>query len=201
MKKIDCEQLVLKLRNNELQNEVVNALNQAKLTNNLWEKCVLLRFYTSPQSNVAEKIIKQDLLINDPPDNLSGDGIKNGLKYEIKVSLHDTNCKVNIRQIRPHHNIQYYIIIALNLFEGTKGKAYAFKIPAKTIYELVVEYGGYTHGTVLQNGKITTESVNEDSNRKEYSLTADPNASNGSKSKDLWEIFKNYEVEYNSDFF
>lgn len=201
MKKNDCEEIVKGLRGNKYLEEKIEALEQAKASKDLWEKCVLLRVYTSPQSTDAEKIIKRDLEIKNAEDNNSGDGIKNGLKYEIKVSVHDVNCKVNIRQIRPHHNIDFYIIIAFNLFGGSKGEAYVFKIPANVIYELVVDYGGYTHGTVSKNGIVTIESISDKGTRHEYSLTADPNAADGTKSKRLWDIFLEYKVDYIQDSF
>jgi hypothetical protein len=201
MKKIDCEEIVKGLRGNKYLAEKVDAIEQAKKSKDLWEKCVLLRVYTSPQSTDAEKIIKRDLELKNAADNNSGDGIKNGIKYEIKVSVHDVNCKVNIRQIRPHHSIDFYIIVAFNLFGGTKGEAYVFKIPANVIYELVVKYGGYTHGTVSKNGKVNLESISDINTRHEYSLTADPNAADGTKSKKLWDNFLEYKVDYTRDSF
>jgi hypothetical protein len=201
MKNIDCEEVVKELRANKYFEEKQTAIRQAYSSNNLWEICVLLRVYTSPQSTDAEKIVKKNLEINNAEDNNSGDGVKNGLNYEIKVSVHDVNCKVNIRQIRPHHNVDFYIIIAFNLFAGNKGEAYVFKVPSKDLYDLVVNYGGYTHGTVSKNGVITYESISDKNTRHEYSLTADPNAAAGTKSKDLWNKFLQYTVDYTKDSF
>jgi hypothetical protein len=201
MKNIDCEEIVKGLRANKFFEEKESAIIQATTSKNLWEVCVLLRVYTSPQSTDAEKIIKKNLQINNAEDNISGDGVKNGIKYEIKVSVHDVNCKVNIRQIRPHHNVDFYIIIAFNLFGGSKGEAYVFKIPAEVIYELVVDYGGYTHGTVSKNGIVTKESISDKNTRHEYSLTADPNATYGTKSRKLWDRFIEYKVDYTKDSF
>ena len=177
------------------------AILQATESKDLWEVCVLLRVYTSPQSTDAEKIIKKNLQINNAKDNISGDGVKNEIKYEIKVSVHDVNCKVNIRQIRPHHNINFYIIVAFNLFGGIKGEAYLFKIPAEVIYELVVDYGGYTHGTVSKNGVVTKESISDKNTKYEYSLTADPNATYGTKARELWDKLLVFKVDYKKDFF
>jgi hypothetical protein len=106
MKSIDCIEIVKGLRANKFLEEKELAILQATESKDLWEVCVLLRVYTSPQSTDAEKIIKKNLQINNAKDNISGDGVKNGIKYEIKVSVHDVNCKVNIRQIR-------YIIILI----------------------------------------------------------------------------------------
>lgn len=201
MTKFDYKQIVKELKDKKYLEDKKNAIKQAQESDILLEKCVLMRVYTSPQSTDAEKIIKNDLEIKDPLDNISGDGIKNDVKYEIKVSVHDEKCKVNIRQIRPHHNIDYYIIVSLNLFKGDNGEANVFKIPAKTIYQLVAEYGGYTHGTISKNGSVTKESLEDGSKLHEYSLTADPNASEETKSKKLWNRFLEYKVEYTKESF
>jgi hypothetical protein len=92
--------------------------------------------------------------------------------------------------------IDFYIIVAFNLFEGSKGEAYLLKIPAKDIYQLVVEYGGYTHGTISKNGVITKESISDKNTRHEYSLTAEPNASYGTKSRELWDKLIVYKADF-----
>lgn len=201
MSKIDCKKIVEELRSDNYVQKKVKALKQIYLSNDLWEKCVLLRKYTSPQSTDAEKMILRDLEIDSPVDKVSGDGKKGKINYEIKVSVHDTKCMLNIRQIRPHHNVDYYILVSFNLLEGDYGEAYVFKVPVKIIYELVAEYGGYTHGTVERNGKITPKSIIDPEKDFEYSLSANPNGSEESKSKKLWNELLKYKVEYDKDNF
>lgn len=202
MSKIDCNQIVNELREENNVEIKSKAIDQAKKSTDLWEKCVLLRKFTGPQSIEAEKIIKNDLKLEGALDNFSGDGIKGGVKYEIKVSIHDKEGNINIRQIRPHHKIDFYIIVGFNLFKGASGEVHIFKIPVEIIYKLIPEFGTYTHGTIDKNGKITDESI--DSNKKnsyEYSLTPKPNASINSKAYRLWQKFLKYEVTYNEDNF
>lgn len=198
---MDCKQIAKQLINESGKAYKLEALKYASQSTDLWEKCVILRKYTSPQSTEAEKLIRNYLKIGKPVDNTSGDGMKNGLNYEIKVSVHDKNCNFNIRQIRPHHNIHYYILVALNLFEDEYGKAYILKVPSKKLYELVARYGGYTHGTVDDNGDITLESILDKSNFFEYSLTPMPNNNDGTKSKQLWLELLSFEVEYKPENF
>lgn len=200
MNDIDYKKLIKELR---LKSRVEKdkALLQARNSDSLLEKCVLLRVYTSPQANDAEKLIMEDLEISACLDNISGDGTKNDLKYEIKVSVHDERCKINIRQIRPHHSVDFYIIVALNLFAGENGEAYIFKIPSSIIKELVLEYGAYTHGTVIKNGKICKESIDDANSLYEYSLTANPNGGENTKSLKLWNRFLEYQVEYDKGLF
>ena len=201
MMKIDCTEIVEGIRSNKLVLEKQQAIKQAYESNDIWEKCVLFRKYTSPQSTDAEKLLRNDFKIGKPVNTVSGDGMKNGVNYEIKVSIHDTKCKTNIRQIRPHHDVDFYIIMAFNVFGGDRGEAYVFKVPSEKIYELVLEYGGYTHGTVKRNGVITAESIRDKSTDFEYSLSADPNASTTTKGKKLWLELMKYSVLYTMDSF
>lgn len=198
---INCYKIIKDIRENKLMLMKKQALKQAEFSNSLWEKCILLRAFTRPQSTDAEKLIMKDLGISPPKDGVSGDGIKNGLNYEIKASLHDAKSKINIRQIRPHHNVDYYIIVCLNVFGGNHGEAFILKVPSKTIYKLVLQYGGYTHGTIQRNGVITAETLSDDSLDFEYSLSADPNANNNTKSKQLWLELIKYKVPYLKDSF
>jgi hypothetical protein len=195
--KIDCIKLVLDYRSGNQNNIEKRALKQCEESNDLWEKCVLLKFFTSPQSNKAEEIIKKDLKIAHPVNNTSGDGNKKGINYEIKVSIHDKKGLVNLRQIRPHHNIDYYIIVSYNLFKTPLGQAAIFKIPSSVLYGCIPEYGGYTHGTVDRNGEITSQSVHDTGTDFEYSLTANPNADSSKKQGRLWQLFKEWAVDYN----
>lgn len=201
MTKIDCIQIVESIRSNKLVLEKQQAIKQAYESDDIWEKCVLFRKYTSPQSTDSEKLIRHDFNIGNPADAVSGDGMKNGVNYEIKVSIHDTKCKTNIRQIRPHHNVDFYIIMAFNVFGGDRGEAHVFKVPSEKIYELVLEYGGYTHGTVKRNGVITAESIRDKTTDFEYSLSADPNSPNSTKSKKLWLELLEYSVPYSNKSF
>ncbi|MDA9234649.1 hypothetical protein N9P18_02045 [Polaribacter sp.] len=201
MTKIDCIQIVKSIRSNKLVLEKQQAIKQAYESDDIWEKCVLFRKYTSPQSNDSEKLIRHDFNIGKPADTVSGDGMKNGVNYEIKVSIHDTKCKTNIRQIRPHHNVDFYIIMAFNVFGGDRGEAYVFKVPSEKIYDLVLEYGFYTHGTIKRNGVITAESIRDKTTDFEYSLSADPNAPNNTKSKKLWLELLEYSVPYSNELF
>ncbi len=200
MVKIDCDQLVKVIRENK-DKAKNQALKQAQASSDIWEKCTLLRSYTSSQGTDSEKLIKNDLKIEPPKDGISGDGFKNGLNYEIKVSVHDANFKLNVRQIRPHHNVDFYIIMYLNIWAGKKGEAYIFRVPAQKVYDLVLEYGGYTHGTVKRNGEITANSIKDRTKDFEYSLSANPNANNNTKTKNLWNELIKYNVPYDEEEF
>ena len=169
--------------------------NQQTLTG----KCIMARKYLTPQSTDLEIICKNDLKIGPPINETSGDGYKNGINYEIKGSVHAIKSRINFVQIRPDHNVDYYILIAYNMYENvTIGKAHIFKVPSKNLYKLIVRYGGYAHGTCSKLGQITIDNVK--GRNCEYALRCDPNATKG-KSFELWNEFIKYEVEYNPDNF
>ena len=163
---------------------------------NLTQKCILAREYLTPQSTTFQDIIMNDLEIIKPIDEISGDGCKNGVNYEIKTSIHAKGCKQNFVQIRPDHNINYYILISYNLYDTTSkiGKAFIFKIPSNNLYDLIVKYGGYAHGTCKKLGEINIDNIK--GRNCEYALRCDPNKKKG-KNYDIWNELLKYEVDYN----
>lgn len=165
----------------------------------LTAKCILIRNYLSPQSTDLETICKKDLDIGNSLNETSGDGHKNGINYEIKGSVHGKKSKLNFVQIRPDHNVDYYIHIAYNMYgNDTIGNAHIFKIPSDIVYDLVVRFGGYAHGTCATLGKITSDNIK--GRNCEYALRCNPNAKKGNNFE-LWNEFMKYEVEYKSDNF
>ena len=192
MSELSIQSLVTAMRNAGSVAE--SRLNDESLS--LTEKCVLMRQYFGPQSTISEKIMKRDLEMSDAPDEHSGDASKNGLNFEMKASLHAKNSKFNFVQIRPDHNVDYYIFLGYDLFhddEAGIGKSYIFKIPSKDVYQLIVEFGGYAHGTVKKLGKITHENLK--GRGCEYALRVCPH-NKGKKNIALWQRLLAYETEY-----
>ena len=161
-------------------------------------KCVYIRYLLSPQSTTFEIICRQDLNIDNPINETSGDGSKNGNNFEIKGSFHAKKSRFNFVQIRPDHTIDYYILVVYNMHEEGIGRAYIFKVPSNDLYHLVVEYGGYAHGTKSELGEITFENMK--GRGCEYALRGDPNAKKG-KGLALWEELLKYDVPYAAENF
>ena len=184
----------MKKKNNE---KIIKKINSC---NNLTKKCVMVREYLKPQSTIFQYIIMNDLEINKPDNNICGDGKKNNVNYEIKTSLHAKGSKQNFVQIRPNHNIDYYILVSYNLYDKTSklGKGHIFKIESDILYKLVIKYGGYAHGTYKKHGEINIENIKK--NNYEYALRCDPNKKKG-RNYDLWNELLKYEVEYDKDNF
>jgi hypothetical protein len=170
-------------------------INETDLLN----KCILCKQFMSSQewSCVMEQYIKKELNIDSKKDEVSGDGCKNGKNIEIKVSLGCINGQMNFVQLRPDHNIDYYLFVGYNLFEDTCGKVYTLLIPSENIYELIINYGSYSHGTVFKLGNITRENIK--GRNCEYSLRPNPELSNNCKYKKLWIELLKYQKEFNSD--
>lgn len=169
-------------------------------------KCILCRNYLNPQSggSAFERFIKKDLEIGPAINEISGDGHKkqNGNNYEIKVSLWSKNSEINYLQIRPHHNIDYYIFVAYNLYEDGPtgiGNAHIFKVPANDVYGLIIKYGtSCAHGTISENGIPNIDNIRN--TKCEYALRANSTAKKGKK-LECWNDLMKYEVEYTPDNF
>ena len=175
-------------------------MEQIRSCNSIEQKAILIRAFVNPQGNIPELIIKEDLQIGKPVDELSGDGCKNGINYEIKYSGHAKKCKFNWLQIRPDHEIHFYILLGYDMYhDDNLGKVFTFKIPAEDLYELIEDYGGYAHGTIKKNGKITKENLK--GRGLEYTLRAQPSAKKETKSGRLWSRLLDYEVDYSADNF
>lgn len=191
--------LVRNMKIKESEKELKNIIEKIEKCETLTEQCILAREYLTPQSTHFESIIKKKLLLKKAENEISGDACKNNVKYEIKSSIHAKNCKINFVQIRPDHDIDYYILIAYNMYYDNKiGKAYLFKIPSNILYNLVVKYGGYAHGTCKTLGKITVDNVK--GRNCEYALRCDPNCKKG-KNNDLWNELMIYETDYKEELF
>ncbi len=105
----------------------------------------------------------------------NGDCSKDGNNFEVKVSLGGSKFnKYNYVQIRPSHNIQYYLLTAYHVDEASveiEGSLFIFKVSKEDMNKLLVSHGSYAHGTKKEHGTIITlEELNDDTNKKEYAL-------------------------------
>lgn len=152
---MDCESMVRKMR------EKNNNKNICTEENDLLKKCILCKYLLAPTqwSCLLESYIKQKFNILKAIDKLSGDGCINYKNIEIKVSLGTQAGVLSFVQLRPSHNIHYYIFLAYDLFDGEFGKCHWMLCEAAKLYELIPKYGEYSHGTKKILGEITEESI------------------------------------------
>ena len=100
-----------------------------------------------------------------------------------------SNNKFNFVQLRPHHNIDYYIFICYYINEenlNKNGEEFIFNIPKNDIINLIEIHGHYAHGTKKNLGLIKNiqNSINVN---KEYALRCKYNDL-------LWKKLINYQI-------
>ena len=102
-----------------------------------------------------------------------GDLKHNNIDIEIKVSNGGKdNNKFNFVQIRMNHTCEYlltaYYLDYTNV--NTLGELYLFKLNKNDIKKIILDHGGYAHGTITKLGKITKDDLDKNNNEKEYAL-------------------------------
>jgi hypothetical protein len=127
--------------------------------------------FTGP---VLEKYIKVKYkMTKNNASSCNGDLKCNDINVEIKASNGGKeNNKFNYVQLRMNHDCEYiltaYYIDYSNL--DTLGELYLFKLNKENIKPLILNYGGYAHGTIGELGQITSEDLDDKNNQKEYAL-------------------------------
>ena len=172
----DIKEIVLSLRH------PICYKNKCISEHNLLYKCIYCKKYLSSNQwgALLETHIKKLFLLKTPINHVSGDGCSlNSKNIEIKVSLGDLKGQFNFVQIRPDHEIDYYVFMCYNVFDDELGKIHWFLCPSNKLYELLPKYGGYAHGTIQKFGKI--EMTNIHGHNYEYAIR--PNAI---KNTHLW---------------
>lgn len=92
---------------------------------------------------------------------------------EIKISNGGkSNNKFNYVQLRMNHNCEY-ILTAYHIDYDTLdnlGNLFIFKLNKENIKPLILNYGGYAHGTIQKLGPIKKEDLDDVNNDKEYAI-------------------------------
>ena len=92
----------LKLKDGNILATRKRAINMINESETLTHKCIIARHLLTPESlKILEVVIREDLNLEKPEDFNSGDGTKNKINYEIKISVHGQQSKMNFVQIRP----------------------------------------------------------------------------------------------------
>lgn len=148
-------------------------------------KCLVYKYeYSSNKYSIhLEKTLKKLFNLKNKENNTSGDALSiSGKKIEIKISL--CGPFYNYVQIRPSHDIDYYLFLAYDVNKEVFGKVYLFLFDSDNVYDLIPTFGQYSHGTVKINGKIDL-GFNKN---LEYSLRPSSYEKN-KKSYSLWQRF------------
>ena len=151
--------------------------------------CKLCKNTMSSQSwgSKIEKYIMKKFNIKKKKDNVSGDGVsQKNLNIEIKVSLGDENGGFNFVQIRPNHNIDFYLFLCYVVSDNESSYIQWFLCDAKELYKIIAKYGSYAHGTVKKNGKIKYPDMCKTT--FEYCLRPNPKNKKKTQKRILWDI-------------
>lgn len=169
--KIKLKQLLDSSRSNKIHAETIMALPTLKDAHIYCKYNNFSGQFTGP---VLEKYIQTKYKMTKNNASLCNGDLKcNEINVEIKASNGGKeNNKFNFVQLRMNHNCEYiftaYHIDYTNL--DNLGELYIFKLNKENIKPLIVEYGGYAHGTIGELGKITMDDLNDSDNPKEYAL-------------------------------
>lgn len=125
--------------------------------------CIVNKLSPQQYGPLIERFIMRKFNYNkNSPSHCNGDLSKNGNHYEIKVSFGGKKQKYNFVQIRPKHDCVAYILTAYNISSENienEGELYIFRIPKNEMKRIIIEFGGYAHGTIRENGIITIENL------------------------------------------
>jgi len=155
--------------------------------------CVINNINSQKYGCLIEKYIRiKHKFIKNNASNCNGDCSKDNKNSEIKSSLGGKNRnKFNWLQIRLYHDIQNYIFTAYylnnNNVEG-EGELFIFNIPKENIFDIILKYGSYAHGTKKEYGDITLEKLKNSKSSIEYALRP----SYGDK---LWNYILKYKID------
>jgi hypothetical protein len=102
-----------------------------------------------------------------------GDLQYNQTNYEIKVSTGGKdNNKFNYVQLRINHSCEY-ILTAYYINDDNienMGELFIFKLKKSELKYVILNYGGYAHGTMKKLGPVSEEDLENEMNDKEYAI-------------------------------
>lgn len=149
---IDAKQARMRLAQQKIEKaeviEKYSNIASSEIDMKYW--CALSKLYFTPQSYGIrlENLFKKKHSFNNKTDNESGDAEKNGWKIEIKHSLGSSSGCWSFQQLRPHHDVDYYI---LGAYDENVDELYYFVVPSDIMYEICKIHGAASHGTQQNN--------------------------------------------------
>ena len=147
------------------------------------DAAIIAKSELSPQAAATplESWVKDFLRMTPALNETSGDGVYQGSTVELKQSLGGkTGSAFNFVQIRPDHDVDNYILTTYDIFNDNTTW---FNIPADDMHDLIVEFGGYAHGTIKALGPITADTLK--GRNCEYAIR--PSSQGKGKKRELWD--------------
>ena len=169
--KIKLKQLLESRCSNKIHTDTIMKLPTLKCAHIYCKLNNLSGQFTGP---VLEKYIKKKYnMTKNTASSCIGDLKCNEINIEVKASNGGKeNDKFNYVQLRMNHNCIYILTAYYLDYKNLEnlGELYIFKLNKENIIPLIINYGGYAHGTIGKLGKITIEDLNNTTNQKEYAL-------------------------------
>lgn len=150
---------------------LIHQFSEKDLNTNVYEITEGHSFYmlisslTPPsKGSLVEKFLCKKMNYQRVPSSFNKGDAKdnNNNYYEFKTSFTNKDEKLNIRQIRPWQNVDFYYCSYIN--ENDIDKSVFFVLTKDEMLKEIEECGNYTHGT---------KKANENNQNKEFSITID----------------------------
>lgn len=169
--KLNRKPILEELKNNKDKAKIKNILNNLIIKNidDFKNFSAYSKKYLSSQeySTIAENKLKQIFKLNNAINNLSRDAEKNKNNIEIKFSIESSKYSYNFVQLRPHHNLHFYLF---STYSYTDDNLNFYLLNSNDINDLIIKYGGYAHGG-KNFGEIKTNFCNNLKTKEiEYAL-------------------------------
>lgn len=153
----------------------IEEINKIETLKHAFIYCKINRLSGQISGPLLENYIKNKYnMIKNNASECKGDLQYQNFNYEIKISNGGkNNNKFNFVQIRVNHHFDFYLLMAYYIHDENienLGELFIFQITKEHIKQLILNFGGYAHGTVTKLGNITIEDLNKDENDKEYAL-------------------------------
>ena len=172
------------LREAYLQSENNSDIKSALLAENSFRDAAIIaktQLSSQAYSPALEAWLKARLNIGPAVNETSGDGVWDKQNIEIKVSLGGKSGQFNFVQIRPDHDIDGYLFVTYSIWND---EVTWFYVSPNDMNDLILEFGGYAHGTIKALGKITEDNIK--GRNCEYALRPDPHKKSG-KARACWD--------------
>jgi hypothetical protein len=189
MDEVETERQQL-IKKKEINKSIKKIITDFDSIDDFREILIKSKLYLTSQSygDIIESQIKKILNISPQRDEISGDGVFNNKTIEIKVSIEGTKSNFNFVQLRPSHNVDYYLLLT---YSYTEDDLFFFLIPHEDMITLIGKYAGYAHGTIKKQGEINRENVIKNLDKDyEYAIRPDYLKEEGS-----WKELKAYIID------
>jgi hypothetical protein len=189
MDEVETERQQL-IKKKEINKSIKKIITDFDSIDDFREILIKSTLYLTSQSygDIIESQIKKILNISPQRDEISGDGVFNNKTIEIKVSIEGTKSNFNFVQLRPSHNVDYYLLLT---YSYTEDDLFFFLIPHEDMITLIGKYAGYAHGTIKKQGAINRENVIKNLDKDyEYAIRPDYLKEEGS-----WKELKAYIID------